>query len=489
MAFQINGETWQPQTATEHTIQIIEKINQLLQEEGITDKDGNIVQLKNNYGNALYLLAMGDGARFAENDAKLSRAINSFNVELCDDMQLQNLLPIAAMTRNPGSYSTIILTVKATEDGTCIIPAGTRAPFGDYFFVTKTEAVISAGQTQNIEAVCDTIGPIVALAHEVNSFESTIAGLESVDNESSSLPGVAPETINELRQRIIKGDTIRYSLDGCKNALEEQTGIAYARVYFNYNTTESITLPGGVVLQPRHAYIVIQGESDKIAEIYTSYQSAETQNDTRATPYTTVNVTVEAGDSGVTIPANTEITYNGNVFKNNIQKTISAGQSESITFTSISTGSFLVPANIIEEFDTPIEGATIIGNQASVPSTIHSQIFTTESGQEIEIKYDTATNMEVYIKVVVGEETDVTNQLKNQIKRDLIKSSASWTIGEHVTSLLASAPFIECQYARIAYTQVSLDGNNWLNHIVAGCNVIPTLTDANITVISINEEN
>ena len=91
MSFEINGETWQPKTAVQHADLIIDKINQLLQEENVTDKDGNVVQLKKNYGNALYLLALGDGQCFADNDAALSKAINSFNIELADEQQIENL--------------------------------------------------------------------------------------------------------------------------------------------------------------------------------------------------------------------------------------------------------------------------------------------------------------------------------------------------------------------------------------------------------------
>ena len=43
MSFKINGETWEPKTAVEHADLIIDKINQLLQENNVTDKDGNIV--------------------------------------------------------------------------------------------------------------------------------------------------------------------------------------------------------------------------------------------------------------------------------------------------------------------------------------------------------------------------------------------------------------------------------------------------------------
>ena len=82
MSFKINNETWQPKTAVEHADLIIDKINALLQENNVTDKDGNIIQLNKNYGNALYLLALGDGERFADNDAALSKAIDSFGYTL-----------------------------------------------------------------------------------------------------------------------------------------------------------------------------------------------------------------------------------------------------------------------------------------------------------------------------------------------------------------------------------------------------------------------
>lgn len=491
MGFKIDNVEWTPGTTSDHVEAIIAYINNKLQEEGVTDESGNIIQLQSNSANALYLLGLGDASRFAENDQKLSQAINSFNIELCDDQQIENLLPIAAMTRNPGSASTVLLTVTAQEDGTCTIPAGTRAPFKEYYFVTKTDSVISAGTTQKIEAVCDTVGPIVALAGEINSFEESIANLESVRNEVSSNPGVKPETTNELRQRLIVGDTIKYSLDGCKNALEEQTGITYARVYFNYNTDEPIILAGGVEVAPRHAYIVIYGDSDKIAEIYTSYMSAETQNDADASKYTTIKVNVmcdEGAEESVTISANTEITAAGEVFKNATAKTIAPGEIEQIVFTSVNEGSFLVAANTIEDFDTPITDAQIVSNEASEPSRVHSQIWTTASGQEVEIKYDDAYEEQVHVRVYIAEETDLTQQVENQIKRDLIKASASWTIGQHVTSLLTGAPLSNIDYAKVAYTKVSEDGTTWSDHLITGCNVIPTVNDATIEVVSVSEE-
>lgn len=285
MSFKIDDEEWEPQTAEEHSSNIMQTVNSLLEQNGIKDDSGNIVSLKQNYGNAFYLLCLAIANRIADNDAKLSKAINSFNVSLCDDTQIENLLPIAAVTRNPGSYSTLVLSATASTNGSCTIPAGTKAPFEDVNFVVKTDVLIEAGKTQNIETVCDTVGPITVLTGEINAFSEQIVNLEKVTNGVSSIPGTSPETTNSLRKRIVQGNTIKYTLDGCKSALEELTGINYAKVFFNYNTDKAIILQGNISLAPRHAYIVIDGSSDKLAETYSEYMNAPTQNGSSSSEY------------------------------------------------------------------------------------------------------------------------------------------------------------------------------------------------------------
>ena len=488
MSFKINGETWQPKTATEHADLIIDKINSLLQENNIQDASGTIIQLKKNYGNALYLLALGDGQRFAENDAALSQAINSFNIELADEQQIQNLLPIAAITRNPGSYSTLQLVATASEDGQCVIPAGTKAPFENVNFVVQEEVVISAGSTAIVNTVCDTLGPVVVLQDEVTSFENDIANLESVTNPTSSVPGIAPETTNALRKRLLAGDTIKYSLDGCKGALEELTGINHARVYFNYNTTEDMVLAGGVEVAPRTAYIVVLGSSDKIAETYAEYMNAPTQNDANAEgSYSTVTITVTAkADGNAVLPNTTTATYKGHVFKINSATTISAGTSQDVGFTCTEWGEYEVPALGINALDQEITNVDTVYNMDPAtpgsPDPKHSQDWVTASGQAIPIKYDDAKKTNIYIKVYLEKNAEAGVNVENQIKKDLIFASADWQIGETVTQVLSCAPFVNCLYTDVAYTKISLDGTTWYDVLEMSANEIPRVTDATISV-------
>ena len=487
MSFNINGETWQPKTAVEHADLIIDKINQLLQENNVTDKDGNIIQLKKNYGNALYLLALGDGERFADNDAALSKAINSFNIELADDQQIENLLPIAAITRNPGSYSTLQIVVTASEDGQAVIPAGARLPFENVNFVTQSETIISAGSSAIIDTVCDTLGPVVVLTGEITAFENEIANVETVMNPTSSVPGVAPETTDALRRRLINGETIKYTLDGCKRALEELTGISHARVYFNPDISEDRRLPGNVDLAPRTAYIVVLGSSDQIADTYAEYMNAPTQNDPNAEgTYSTVNITIKAEGGDATLPDTTTATYNGHTFKINAATTVPEDELVAVPFTCTEWGPYEVPALGIEALDQTITNVASAQNlQPAIPGTgdpKHEQDWITASGQAITIKYDDAKKQNIYVKVFLEKDAEVGDHIDNQIKKDLIYASANWEIGDTVTQLLTSAPFVDCTYTKVAYTKVSTDGVTWVDSLEMGCNTLPAVADGTITV-------
>jgi hypothetical protein len=494
VSFKIDDEIWVPQTTNEHAIAWMEGINALLEANDVRDSEGNIIKLTQNFANALYLQVLAGSNRLSDLDQRLQQAINSFNIELCTDQQIENLLPIASITRNPGSYSTLILTVTASEDGDCTIPAGTKAPYGDVYFVVQDTAIVEAGKTQNIQTVCDTVGAVAVLSGEVTSFETQIPNLESVINNVSSVPGNAAETTNSLRRRILQGQTIPYSIDGVKLALEELTGVNHARVYLNVNPTATETLPGGIVLQPRYAYIVINGNSDEISAVYARYMNAPTQNAPGASPTgskTTVDVTFSTGDAPATIPANTKFVFDGMTFYNENVVNIAANDSEVVEFIATDVGSVIIPAGAITAettFDPMLENIAGVANAASVPGenkTAYTQDYVTSSGQTIPIKYDTADKQTVFVKVFVKSTPEFGDQITNQIKRDLIVSSAEWNIGDVVSSLTTGAPFKDCTYAEVLYTQVSTDGETWTNLITVAANAMPAVSDSTISVIPV----
>lgn len=180
-------------------------------------------------------------------------------------------------------------------------------------------------------------------------------------------------------------------------ALEDLTGVNYARIYFNFNVDEDMTLPGDIVVPPRHAYIIIDGVSDEIADTYVEYMNAPTLN-------------------------------------------------------------------------------AVEGERA------HTQNYVSTSGQIVPVMYDDASEQNVYVKIFLEKGAEEGVSVENQLKRDLITSSAAWGIGHDVNSLLVSKPFININYTSVSYCQVSLDGEAWSNTIEIGCNVIPRVTDATIEV-------
>lgn len=488
MSFEIDGKTWIPESTSEHTESIMTKINSILQENSITDSDGNIIQLRSSFANAFYLLAVSLANSIADNDTKLQKAINSFNIALCDDNQIENLLPIAGITRNEGSYSTLKLKATATSDGDCTIPEGTLAPFGDYNFVVQSDILIASGTSQEFTTVCDTPGAVTVLKGEVTAFDTSIANLDSVINTESSTVGTEAETTNELRQRLLSGNTIKYSLSGCKSALEELTGISYARIFFNTNIDQSITLDGGCILKPRHAYIVVYGSNDSLAETYAEYMNAPTQNGTGSEgTATTVVLTITASSQGdAVIPSGTTVSYNSLTFKTSSDVTVASGESSDITFTCTVNGDNEVPEGSITALDTSIDNVdSVVQNSDGVTGnqvTAREMDYVTSSGQVIPIYYDVAREQKVYVKIVLKSDSASDEQTVNQLKRDLIKSSASWSIGEEVTSLLTDSTFTDATYAKVSHTLVSSDGTDWTNNITVGCNVLPRVSDSTIEV-------
>ena len=229
------------------------------------------------------------------------------------------------------------------------------------------------------------------------------------------------------------------------------------------------------------------GSSDKIAETYAEYMNAPTQNDPDAEgTYSTVNITVTAGAANATLPNTTTATYNGHVFQINAATTVNAGTSAALPFTCTEWGAYEVPALGIQELDQTIANVESAQNlTAAVPGTgdpKHEQEWVTSSGQAIPIKYDDAKKQNIYIKVYLEKDAEVGSQVENQIKKDLIYASANWEIGDTVTQVLACAPFTDCKYTKVAYVKISDDGVTWTDSLEMGCNVIPAVVDATITI-------
>jgi len=165
---------------------------------------------------------------------------------------------------------------------------------------------------------------------------------------------------------------------------------------------------------------------------------------------------------------------------------INAGEQRRILFTSPENCIVAVPAGAIEKLDNEVPNVVYVLNTetgiAGSENPKRMQEWVSASGQKVPIYFDKAGERMIFVKVWLADGADNGTHIHNQIKRDLIISSADWSIGQSVTQLLTGQPFIRCTYTKVAYTEVSLDGDTWRSMVEVGCNVIPRIADATISI-------
>jgi hypothetical protein len=276
MSFEVAGSNWIVKTAGEHADAALTAINTELAPEGIS--------LVASTANALWWVLLGLGQLAEDYDIALAEAKNSLSVALCTDDQLQNLLPVAGVTKIPGSYSTLSVNFTAGASPQSVT-AGTRVKVANQsvYFVVDTTTNVPATTTVAIATTCDTIGPIAVLVGQVTGTVETLANITTVANSAAALPGSSPETNAEVRRRVLTGNTLDTNLDGVTRALRSLDGVQYAAVYFNLSTTTSLSLPGSISLAARTAYVAIKGTSALLAETYFSKMLAPTQGSSNQT--------------------------------------------------------------------------------------------------------------------------------------------------------------------------------------------------------------
>lgn len=263
MSFDVGGITWTPETASQHGAEILSAMNVLLQAQGLAP----VVATP---ANALWLFMLAVGSKEQVQDENLSQAINSFNLALASNQQIINLLPIAGTSLIPGAYSTVTMQVTA-GNGTVTVPSGIQLPYGTVNFLTTSGITVPTSGIGYVNAVCDTLGAVVVPANGLTAFGTNVPNLASVTNPAAAVTGRNVETANQARQRLINGQTIGWNLNGVQQAISSIPGISAAKIYFNEDTSDTLILPGGVAVLPRHCRIIVAGQDTSGTLIASNY--------------------------------------------------------------------------------------------------------------------------------------------------------------------------------------------------------------------------
>jgi len=266
--------TFSPESASDAAVDLLNEYNALLQAQGLPP----IVATP---ANALWLIFLALGSKIQSQDELIAQAVNSFNLALSDDQQIVNFLPAAGTELIPGAFTSVILEVVAGA-GTLTVPSGSVLPYGDVNFTTVSGITLPASGIGEVIALCNTLGPVVVGPNQLTSFSTSFPNLVSVTNPSAGVTGRNDETPTGARNRLIRGETIGWNLNGVQRAIGSISGITACKVYFNFDTQNNMVLEGGMAVLPRHALIVIAGtdtSGTEIASTYMGLMSAPTDGD------------------------------------------------------------------------------------------------------------------------------------------------------------------------------------------------------------------
>ena len=277
---ELDGRSYVVNTPTDNAFALLNYVNQFMVDNDVKNKKGELVQFKISLASPIWLLIIGIGYVATVCQKIMYAVAQAFNIADCSDQQLLNLAKIARLSRKEGSYTTIVCTVTAAAGGACEITTSLEAKATyegvEYTFNPIYNEEIPAGTSAEVILICTVTGPVYVAAGEITGFVTDPEYFESMTS-SASQPGSGLESLSSLRTRLMTNEAIS-PLMGAIQGINALDGVTKAVVLFNPNYDSSMIL-GGKTVPPKRAIIFVQGYSDKIAQEYYKYMSAETYND------------------------------------------------------------------------------------------------------------------------------------------------------------------------------------------------------------------
>jgi uncharacterized phage protein gp47/JayE len=178
-----------------------------------------------------------------------------------------SLVFLAALTgtlQEPARFSTVALTCTGTP-GT-IIPAGrvVAIPGTETTFETLVDATIGGGGNVSVQAQCQVLGPVEALAGSLTEIRTAVFGWASVTNPLDAVKGANLETDESLRRR--REEELRAvgsaSVAAIRSAVLQVDGVTAVRIF--ENSTDDTDADG----VPPHSFelVVLGGVDADIAQ-------------------------------------------------------------------------------------------------------------------------------------------------------------------------------------------------------------------------------
>jgi len=471
--------TWKPSSASEHAADILAQINAVLAANNVLDGSGNVIQFAASLGNVVWIMCLSLGQILADNDQDLLGASQMFSVAEETDAQLASTLPMTGTSFIPGAYSLVTLVVTADSSG-ATVPSGTKAAYGTICnFVAQATLTLGSGSSGSLLCEADVLGPIAVPPGTLTSFTTTVPHVASITNPAAAVVGRNVETSQQIRQRLLQGNTANQNLQGTARAIASIQGITQSAVYLNQSPTVNLVLQGPINVPPLSAYIVVAGSDitgDAIATAYAERMLIQTFSVGPGAPANFSRSDFTFAASGNTI------TSAGGSFST---AGFVAGQWWSVTGSGSNNFTFKVGSVSGSSIVVAPSSATVTNEAAGATVTFTAknvQPYMTAAGQLIAVQYDNAVAQNVYVTVYY--EAGTPTQVGFDTTLQAIVAGIPWTIGAHVTgaaiaSAIAAAGYT---YAVVTGVAVSLDNTSWHNEVIVNGNALPSIPSANVTV-------
>lgn len=355
----------------------------------------------------------------AENNAKLANQMNpnvAGGVFLDSTMALTN-----PFNRLPAFQSSVFVTVSGIP-GT-VIPAGSLASetgSGDnnQFFTPDALTIPASGSLTNMVFLSVAYGPIPCAVNSLTSIVTPVLGWENITNVTAAVLGRLRQS--DSAARLYRLNTLATQGASTAQAITSEVMRigSVSSVSFLENTENTTEIIDDITMVAKSIYVCVADSS--VADL-------GTRSEVEA---------VLTGTPATLIPAGSEASSNGYVFRTLEDVTIPGGGSISgVLFQAVNTGQIPVPVNSLTTIVTPVVGWSTVNNTVvaniGLPSPIAQAIVAKKSagaaynnglgtpiqtivnvpysGQLMTVKFDVALNVPILVFVTVKILTSIQN--------------------------------------------------------------------------------
>jgi uncharacterized phage protein gp47/JayE len=176
----------------------------------------------------------------AEANEIIQAVFDAISVNNATGVQLANILAFLGIEWSEASFSTVPLTLTATEATT--VPTGSQyKTAANVIFSTDVEVVFTGAGTQEVASTCTVVGPFEAAIGEVNIINTSVFAITTVTNLAAATPGRYRATDAEMKEThtIAVATTGEHDTASIYEAVSEVTGVSAVDVTEN-DTSETV---------------------------------------------------------------------------------------------------------------------------------------------------------------------------------------------------------------------------------------------------------